>query len=336
MNRSFLLRVYPTIVQQEQIKRTFGCCRFVYNYFLQKTKERWENEKKNYTYYEWYKDLRKLKQENDWLYLVDSHALVNSLQNLNCAYQRFFGEIKSGSKATYPRLKSKKQYEQSYRTSRCGTNIRVEGNKIKIPILGWLSCRNSYNDMSSYGKIVNATIKISRSGEYYVSIYCENIPDVFYEKTGESIGIDVGIKNMATLSNGAKYSSFHPSENYDKKLSVLQRRLSRKSVGGKNWDKQRKKVARHYEKMSRQRADYYHKITTEIVKKYDTVCLEDLEIRNLMRNKAVSKLIGISSWFEFKRQIVYKCKMHGKKVVLIDRFFPSSQICSCCGAKTQH
>ena len=333
MDRSFQFRIYPTGDQESQINDTFGCCRFIYNYFLQKTKERWETERRNYTYFEWYKDLKPLKRENVWLYNADSHALVNSMQNLNSAYQRFFREVRKKIKPHYPLFKSKKNPVQSYRTSNCNGVIRVERNKIRLPKIGWVYCRNSYGMDYDFGKIINATVKKAQTGEYYVSIYAEGVGDVIYEKTGATIGIDVGIKNIAVLSNGTKYDVYLSGDEYDRKLALLQRRLSRKTKGGRNWEKQRKKLARYFGKNQNRRNDYYHKITTGLVKAYDIICLEDLSLISMKREKTISKLIQDAGIYEFKRQLIYKCRMHGKEVKLIDRFYPSSQLCSSCGYK---
>lgn len=315
------------------INETFGVCRFVYNYFLEKTKEKWENGRERYTYFDWYKDITPLKNEFPWLRTADSHAVINSIKDLDIAYQRFFREDKNGNKHSYPVRKKKKCGRQSYRTDSNAHVIRIAGNKIFLPVLKWVYCRNSYHGYSSFGKIVNATVTRLGSGKYYVTIYCENVEERPFEKTNQAVGIDVGLKNLATLSDGKIIAAFQKPPDFDKKLAQLQKRNSRKQPWSNNWIKARRKISKHYERMTNQRHDYYEKVTTQIVKDYDIICIEDLSIHEMVQNSHTKSLVNDAALWGFRRMIENKARMHGKIAVIVDRFFPSSQICSECGSR---
>lgn len=325
MEKAFKFRIYPNKTQQKQLVQTFGNCRFVYNYYLAKKIELYKNKKEKLTFYQCCSDLTMLKKELDWLKISDKFALQNALRDLDRAYQNFFNK-----RAGYPKYKSKKTHRYSYRTSYSNNNIEIMYSHIKLPKLGCVKFRDK---MAIEGRILNATISQEPSGKYYCSICCTDVETKKLPKTNKDVGIDLGIKDFAITSDGVKIQNPKYLSKSLEKLAKLQKELSRKTRGGSNWNKARIKVAKAYEKVSNQRKDFLQKLSTELVKNYDTICLEDLKIKEMMQNKQLSREIGDASWSEFVIMLTYKADWYGKKVVKVDRFYPSSQICNCCNYK---
>lgn len=327
MEKMYKYRIYPNKKQQELIQKTFGCCRFVYNYYLSKCIEAYEKEKITLTYYDCCKMLSSLKEELPWLKEPDKCSLQNSLKDLNFAYKRFFNKITG-----YPNYKKKKTRNtyrtQNYNLHQTTSAIRFENNHIKLPKLGWIKVKDK---RPPNGRILNATIEQKSSGKYYVCLCCTDIKETLLVKTNKSIGIDLGIKTYATTSNGEKYTLPESFRTEQIKLAKLQKDLFRKTRGSSNWRKARIKLARQYEKISNQRNDYLQKLSTQLIKDNDIVCIETLAIDKMVLNKYIGEKIKNAAWFEFGRLLQYKADWYGKKVIKIDRFFPSSQICNNCG-----
>ena len=328
MEYSYKFRIYPNITQVQQIQRTFGCCRFVWNHYLAMRKDLYEQDGKNMNYNACSRDMTQIKKSLVWLREVDATALQSSLKDLDTAYQNFFRRVKQGEKPGYPKFKSKRDHRQSYKSKCVGTNIRVLDKAVQLPKLGKVKCRVS---KQIQGRIISATVSKAPSGKYFVSLCCTGVEIEPLPPTGRSVGIDLGIKDLAITSDGVKYPNHKFLAKSLDKLASLQRDLSRKAKGSRRWEKTRIKVARMQEHIASQRQDMLHKLTTELIRRYDLICLEDLSVKNMMQNRRLARAISDVSWSELRRQLNYKADWYGRNVVLIGRFFPSSQLCSSCG-----
>ena len=323
MEKSYKYRIYPNKKQKEQLAKTFGCCRYVYNYYLAKRIEKYEADKSTFNYYDCSKDLTQLKKEHDWLKEADSTALQSSLRDLDMAYQKFFK-----GHTGYPKFKSRKTHRFSY-TSKCSSgNIQCLHKHIKLPKLGIVKTRNTFVPQ---GRILNATVSQEPSGKYYVSLCCTDVEMQPLPETGRNIGIDLGVKNFAVTSDGDVIENPKYLKKSLNKLAKLQRELSRKSKGGSNYNKARIKVARQYERITNQRRDFLQKLSTGLIRENDTICIEDLQVKDMLKNQCLAQAISDVSWSEFVRQLEYKAKWYGRKIVKVDRFFASSQTCHNCG-----
>ena len=256
---------------------------------------------------------------------VLTQSLQQSIQNLDTAFIKFFKE-----KTGFPKFKSKKTNRHSYRIPQ-NVKIDFEKHKVYLPKLKWVNIRI---DRIFDGKIKSATVKQTPTGKYFVSILVDE--NIINKKQKEidfetSVGIDLGIKDFAILSNGTKIGNPKFLRLKEKRLKVLQRRLSRKQKGSKNRNKARLKVALQHEKISNERKDFLHKLTTKLVKEsqFNTFCLETLGIQNMMKNHKLAKSIAEVSWHMFDTLLEYKAQKEGKNVVRIGRFEPSSKLCTC-------
>lgn len=323
MERAYKFRIYPNQKQKELIAKTFGCVRFVYNQYLSKKIELYQETKETLSYNKCCSELTQLKNELLWLKEIDKFALQNSLKDLDNAYKNFFKEY-SG----FPKFKSKKTHHYSYRTSFTNNNIQYCGKHIKLPKVGLIKTRDK---QTPKGRILNATVSQEPSGKYYVSLCCTEVEIEVYDKTNSTIGIDLGIKDFCITSNGNITSNPKYLKKSLDKLAKLQRQLSRKTIGGHNRNNARIKVARQHEKVSNQRKDFLQKLSTQLIKENDIICLEDLQVKNMVKNHKLAKSISDVSWSEFVKQLEYKAKWQHKIIQKVDKFFPSSQLCNVCG-----
>ena len=341
------LRIYPNEYQKELINFNFGANRFVWNQMLDMLIKRHENNKESkfLNAFALNNLLKQLKIEYPWLSKSDSRGLQNTNKDLIDAYKRFFKHISS-----YPKFKSRKFPKQSYKTSYVNNNIEVVGNFIKIPKLGYIPFKGSNKAISKVFKIKSATIKKSSTNKFYAVLLVE-VENQVFNKTDKVVGLDMGVADLVIGSNGKKY----PTIRFDKKLArkkhywekKLARRRNRalkdiqyqnkfgltgaKDISQyKNYMKAKIMVARYSEKIANQRQNYLHKITTQLVKDNDTIVIEDLKTKNLLKNHKLARAIANQSWREIRRQLEYKCQWYDKKLVIVNPF-KTSQICSNCG-----
>lgn len=317
MFRAYKMRIFPTEEQKALIVKTFGCCRWYWNQALHDNIEYYEaNGRGKIT------TPAKYKVENEWLRDVDSMALCYTQMDLQSAFSRFFKEPDTG----FPRYKSKRRSRSSYRT----TNCSVTNEYIKLPKLKEVKLINHHHRT---GVCKSATISLTSSGKYYVScLFEENID--FLPVTDKEVGIDLGLTDLATCSDGTKFPALKALRKNLTKLKLEQRRLSKMTFGSNCYQKQKQRVAELHEHIANQRKDYLHKISRKLINENQVVCLEDLNVKGLLKNHHLALSISDAGWSEFVSMLQYKADWYGRTVQKIDRFYPSSQICSSCGHKS--
>jgi len=319
----------PTKSQDQMFHRFSGQCRFVFNELLRRSQDAYKkSEKFSLTAYGLCYEVTKLKREFEWLSECHVHCLQESVRNLAGAYKRWFDWLKTrkGTKTGSPRFKSKRLSRKSF-TYKSG--IKVDGDRVWLPKIGWVRFRNSRDPI---GKLKRATVSQKASGKWFVSITAER-PIANKPKRTEAIGVDVGLETFATLSTGEKIKSPKWLRRSAEKLRRLQQSLSRKKKGSSNLAKARVKVARQHERVANQRKDFQHKLSTRLVNENQVIGVEDLCLRGLVRTR-LAKSFSDAGLGEFLRQLDYKSDWYGRLLKKADRFYPSTKTCNCCQQKS--
>lgn len=318
-NLSHIIRLYPTKAQETFFKKACGCARVAYNYGLRKYKETLDaHEKPNIN------EIKKRFNQDKkilfpWMSETNKDANQWPFTNLQSAITRFF---KKTSK--FPRFK-KKGIKDSFYIS--NDKFDIDQNKFWIPKLGWVK---GAEELRFSGKIISATIK--RKANYWFVVISVLTEDTFVTCDNQDVvGVDLGIKTLATLSNGEQWISSNPFRRKMQKLKLLQRRMSRKIKGSSNRRKQQMKVAKLHYEISCIRKDTLDKLTSRLCKNFKVICIEDLNVKGMIKNHKLALSISDMGFGEFRRQLEYKSKLYGNKVIIVDRFFPSSKTCSFCG-----
>lgn len=325
MKRAYKYRLNPTPEQIVFFNKSFGCCRFVYNYMLGKRIEAYQRDKTKIGWVELAKMLTELKKEDgkEWLSEVSNECLQQSIRNMDSAFVKFFRE-----KAGFPNFKAKHYSRQSYKAIN-SVSVDLDNNKVRLPKIGWVKF---FPNRKFDGKVCSATVSKTPTGKYFISVLVDDgkeIPVKPAVRYDTSIGIDVGIKDFAVCSNGDVYANPKYLEKSETRLKVLQRRFSKTKKGSNRRERTRKILARQYEKVSNQRNNFLHQVTSKIVRENQTIIIEDLNVKGMLKNHRLAKSISSVSWSEFFRQLEYKCEWYGRNLIRIGRFEASSKTCIC-------
>ena len=329
-NRAIKYRIKPNKAQEQLLQQTFGCVRLVYNHYLGDRKDAYDKNGTSLNYYDNANDLKRLKNELPFLKDVDSISLQQCLRHLDTAYKNFFRDKKVG----FPRFKSKKNNHKSYSTVCVNENISIESKHIKLPKIGKVKmvCHRPVPDD---WKLKSVTVSQEPDGKYYVSVLFEYVTSIVEVPSKTILGLDYSMSSLYVDSDGNScgYPKFY-KQALDR-LAREQRKLSKMEKGSNNYYKQRKKVARLHKHISNQRKDFLHKQSTEIANRVDTVCIENLDMKKMSQEYNFGKTISDNGWGLFTNYLEYKLRDRGKHYVKIDKFYPSSQICHCCGFKNE-
>ncbi len=324
VTRGYQVPLYPNAMQKVLLKKTFGCARLVFNHFLAIQKESLMNQGHIYTKTQISHMLTLMKKDEQFSFLreVDSVALQSSCENLDLAFTKFFKEHKE-----FPHFK-KKGYYSTYTAKNNNECIRTGHNCIRLPKIGWVKTKLH---QSIEGHIQRVSVIDHGDGSYSLSICASCVPVETLPRTNQSIGIDVGISELMTLSNGEVYSNKRFYASTLDKLIVQQQKLSRMVRGSHNYERQRRKISKLHRKIYNQRRDYYHKLSRKLIEEYDVIGAETLDIQSMMNGKVSNLNLLDASWSEMMRMLKYKAEWYGKKFIRIDQYEPSSQRCHVCG-----
>jgi putative transposase len=331
MLRAYKTQIKPNNTQKTDLMKSLGAARFAYNWALNIKKEAFDKKEKIPNAIELHRELNKLKKTDiPWMYNSSKSSPQNALRDCDRSFQNFFTRCKKKvrGKKGFPKFKSKKNDKQSFRLDGA---ISVESGYIKLPRIGKLKLAEK-NYIPTDCKILSATVS-KKAGRWFVSVQVETSDREPTNAINEVMGIDLGIKILATCSDGTTYENPKALKKNLQKLKRKQRQLSKKKKGSKNYGKAKQKLAKLHNRISNIRKDCLHKITTNIIQKNNVIVLEDLKVSNMMKNHCLAQAISDVGLHEFRRQIEYKAKWSNRKVIFADTFFPSSKLCSCCGWK---
>ncbi|MFD3706895.1 RNA-guided endonuclease InsQ/TnpB family protein [Nocardia sp. NPDC058658] len=326
VKRAYRYRFYPTVSQAQQLARTFGCVRYVFNRALAERSRAWTQEQRRVTYVDTAKALTTWKQdpETEWLGEVSNVPLQQTLRHLQTAYVNFWQK-----RAKHPTFKKKgKSLDSatymtnafSYRDGQI--KLAKQDERLRI---AWS------RPLPEGAQPISVTVSRNSRGQHHISILVEEAISPL-PPASVQVGIDAGITSLVTLSTGEKIANPRHERKDRAALALAQRRLARKQKGSANRAKARAKVAKIYGRIADRRRDHLHKLSTRIIRENQTVVIEDLSVRNMMRNHSLARAISDASWSELRRQLEYKADWYGREVIAIDRFYPSSKTCSACGA----
>ena len=329
MLKAYKYRIYPTKEQITLIEKHFGSTRFLYNHFLEYRQKAYAKGNKKVGYITTQAELTKLKQleEYQWLNECGSQSLQMALRDLDSAYGRFFKR-----QGGYPKFKSKKHTTQSFTAPQ---NIKVANNRVYLPKFTKDGIKTKLHREIPQNAILKQATISRQNNQYFVSILIDDnnaIPKP--TKAKNAVGLDMGLTDLIVTSDAAKYPNNKYFVRSQHTLKKLQRRVSKKQKGSNNRHKAKLKVQKLHTRISNQRKDTLHKISNEITNQYDIICLETLNVKGMIKNRRLAKSIADVAWSEFMRQLEYKAEWKGKTIIKIDQWFPSSQICSNCGASS--
>ena len=329
VKRAFKYRFYPTDAQAAELSRTFGCVRKVYNMALAARTEAWvRRERVNYNQTSALLTAWKKTEELAFLNDVSSVPLQQCLRHLQAAFTNFFGK-----RAKYPRFKSRKKSRKSAEYTTSGFRFR-QGKLTLAKMTEPLDIVWS-RPLPQNAKPSTVTVSQDAAGRWFVSLLVEDPSVTPLPATGQAVGVDVGLDHLLTLSTGEKIANPRHERRDRARLAKAQRELSRKAAGSNNRAKARKKVARVHAKIAGRRRDHLHKLTTRLVRENQTLVIEDLTVRTMVRNRKLARAISDAAWAEFRSLLEYKAAWYGREVIAVDRFFPSSRLCSACGTLAQ-
>jgi putative transposase len=318
------VRIYPNQEQQIALAKSFGCCRFVWNYYLNKTNTQYQETGKGLSYCDMAKDLTQLKKLDDYSWIKDATAatLQQALKNLESAFKNFFQH-----RAKFPRFKSK----QGKQSLRYPESCSIKGGGLKLPKLGIVKAKIS---KLITGRIKSVTVSKTSTDKYYAAILFE-VDDSEKVKQGKISGIDLGLNSLVTVFDGEtcfKVDPIKPTKKYAKRLKRRQQGLSRKIKGSNNRRKQRKRVAKIHEKITNTRLDFLHKLSRKLVDENQVIVAENMSVKGLARTKLAKSILdaGLGMLVNF---LGYKLERVGGKLIEVDRFFPSTKVCNCCKFK---
>lgn len=327
MFRAYKYRIYPNEDQKELINKHIGCCRWLYNYALNKKIESYQKDGTHISRFDLQAELPALKKQEDtkWLSEINSQSLQGSLRNLDMAYTSFFKQKKG-----FPKFKSKHKNRQSFQAFQL-SKVDWDSSTLSVAKIKGIKIVLS---RKFEGKIKTVTISKTPTNKYYASVLVDtNIREVKKKKITEAYtrGIDLGLTHFATFSNGEKIDNPRHLRSDLDRLKVLQNRMSKKVKGSNNRDKARLKVAKIHERITNKRADFLHKLTYRLThdNQVTTICIEDLAVRNMIKNHRLAQSISDVSWYKFRELLTYKCDWYGKNLIVIGRFEPSTKLCTC-------